>query len=151
MAQPKAPVRFHLAFPVDDLAQAKAFYLALGCTCGRSSDQALILNLAGHQIVAHLSHQPLTPQQGIYPRHFGLVFEAETDWLDLLHRAESAQLKFYQGARLRFAGSPLEHRTFFLEDPSRNLLEFKFYRNAEAIFGAQEHSQVGDTATLASL
>jgi uncharacterized protein len=44
---------FHLAFPVIDLAAAKKFYVdGLGCTLGREMDNAVILGLAGHQIVA---------------------------------------------------------------------------------------------------
>src|SRR3546814_8411957 len=47
---------FHLAFPVHDLAAARAFYGALlGCPEGRSSDQWVDFNFHGHQIVAHLS------------------------------------------------------------------------------------------------
>ena len=46
---------FHLAFPVHDLAAARAFYGGLlGCAEGRSSDQWIDFDLYGHQIVAHL-------------------------------------------------------------------------------------------------
>jgi hypothetical protein len=51
---------------------------------------------------------------------------------------------FYQEPRLRFSGQLTEHRTFFLEDPFHNLLEFKFYRHYEAIFGGKEVAEVGD-------
>lgn len=140
-----AAALFHLAFPVSDIALTKQFYVqGLGCRAGRESPTSLILELAGHQIVAHLSRSPLTPQNGIYPRHFGLVFTDEADWQALLERAEQYRLSFYQPARLRFPDSLLEHRTFFLEDPFHNLLEFKFYRYPEAIFGAQDFALVGD-------
>lgn len=138
-------VLFHLAFPVSDIEQAKAYYGGgLGCEIGRESRHALILNLYGHQLVAHLTHEPLTPQKGIYPRHFGLVFSAERDWEALLERAQSKQLTFYEEPKLRFPGQLTEHRTFFLQDPFYNLLEFKFYRHQEAIFGGQELAQIGD-------
>ena len=69
------PVIFHLAFPVTDIEQTIAFYVdGLGCKMGRESRHALILNLYGHQLVAHVTKEPLIPQKGIYPRHFGLVF-----------------------------------------------------------------------------
>ena len=49
---------FHLAFPVDDLAQARAFYgQTLGCSEGRSSPDWIDFDLFGHQIVAHLTPQ----------------------------------------------------------------------------------------------
>ncbi|TVP67392.1 MAG: glyoxalase [Leptolyngbya sp. LCM1.Bin17] len=137
-------VLFHLAFPVVDLATTKDFYIAgLGCQPGRETPNSLILELYGHQLVAHLTPE-VTPQVGIYPRHFGLVFLSESDWETLLHRAKQHQLAFYQTEKRRFPGSPLEHRTFFLQDPSHNLLEFKYYCSPSAIFGEVEHSQVGD-------
>ena len=74
-------VLFHLAFPVTDIAQTKAFYAeGLGCTVGRENATSVILNLYGHQLVAHTTSEPLMPQRGIYPRHFGLVFTSESDW-----------------------------------------------------------------------
>jgi len=137
---------FHLAFPVTDLAATKTFYVdGLGCTLGRETDNAVILGLAGHQIVAHLVKQPGPPQKGVYPRHFGLVFTVEKDWEALADRAKARGLKFYQEPRRRYEGRPTEHRTFFLEDPSRNLLEFKYYAHESAIFGEQAYGEIGDT------
>src|SRR5262245_53204826 len=47
---------FHLAFPVDDLAAARAFYGGLmGCPEGRSDTHWIDFDLHGHQIVAHLA------------------------------------------------------------------------------------------------
>lgn len=138
-------VIFHLAFPVADLAKTKEFYVqGLGCAVGRESANSAILNLCGHQLVAHVTKDPLTPQNGIYPRHFGLVFPQEADWEALLSRAKHHQLTFYQEPKHRFSDRPLEHRTFFLQDPFYNLLEFKYYSHAEAIFGMQELTQVGE-------
>lgn len=139
------PVLFHLAFPISDVEQAKEYYgNGLGCKIGRESRNAVILNLYGHQLVAHLTKEPLTPQKGIYPRHFGLVFTSEADWEALRDRVEQHQLSFYDEPRLRFPGELTEHRTFFLQDPFYNLMEFKFYRHSEAIFGGREYAQIGD-------
>ena len=136
---------FHLAFPVNNIAQTKAFYgEGLGCEIGRETRNSIIMNLYGHQIVAHVGQEPLTPQNGIYPRHFGLIFTCETDWETLLDRAQKKHLKFYQEPKRRFPSLPTEHRTFFLEDPFYNLLEFKYYCHPEAVFGCNEYAQVGD-------
>ncbi|MBW4649396.1 MAG: VOC family protein [Kastovskya adunca ATA6-11-RM4] len=141
------PVIFHLAFPVSDIQKTREYYAeVLGCQVGRESRHAVILNLYGHQLVAHLTPEPLTPQRGIYPRHFGLVFTAESDWEALLERVKQKQLTFYQEPKLRFSGQLTEHRTFFLQDPFYNLMEFKFYRHSEAIFGGRELAEVGDRA-----
>ena len=55
---------FHLAFPTHDVAAAKRFYVnGLGCTLGRESDHAVTFGLAGHQLVAHLTTEPLPPRR----------------------------------------------------------------------------------------
>ncbi|WP_026733449.1 VOC family protein [Fischerella sp. PCC 9605] len=136
---------FHLAFPVTDIAQARAYYVdGLGCIPGRENRHALVLNLYGHQLVAHVTKEPLTPQRSIYPRHFGLILTTECDWQYLLTRAEQRQLLFREEPKQRFIGTPLEHYTFFLEDPFYNLMEFKYYRYPEAIFGSEEYTQIGE-------
>ncbi|WP_373540558.1 VOC family protein [Chamaesiphon sp.] len=137
---------FHLAFPVENIEDTKKFYAdGLGCKIGRQTANSMILNLYGHQLVAHVT-VPVSPSQvGIYPRHFGMVFPTLEDWQALFDRATSAGLKFHQSAKHRFVGAITEHRTFFLADPFNNLLEFKYYTHSEAIFGASEFDRVGDT------
>ncbi len=138
-------ILFHLAFPVHNLESAKTFYVdGLGCKAGRTSAAAMTLNFKGHQIIAHLTKETDKSQQGVYPRHFGLVFKSEKTWKNIAERAKRKELLFYQKPRCRFPGTRLEHHTFFLEDPSGNLLEFKHYRYASAIFGETESTQVGD-------
>ena len=138
---------FHLAFPIHDTDAAIRFYVdGLGCTVGRRSKQAITLGLAGHQLVAHLVPDEPSKQQGIYPRHFGLIFLSQEEWQAMADRAKEKGLSFYQQPRVRFPGTSIEHRTFFLEDPSHNLLEFKYYTHESAIFGEQEQGQVGDAS-----
>ena len=138
---------FHLSFPVGNIPDTKAFYVdGLGCQVGRENATSVILDLYGHQLVAHVTDEPLIPQRGIYPRHFGVVFRSETDWEVLRDRVERQQLAFYQTPKRRFPNTPLEHRTFFLADPFHNLLEFKYYVYPEAVLGERSFVQVGDAA-----
>ncbi len=137
---------FHLAFPVHNLQEAKHFYVeGLGCKPGRISNHSIIFNLMGNQIVAQLVKKKPEPQKGIYPRHFGLIFKNEKDWQALICRAKEKGLKFYQEPKIRFPNTKIEHQTFFLEDPSHNLLEFKNYKFESAIFAEDEFTEVGDT------
>jgi hypothetical protein len=136
---------FHLAFPIANVLTAKQFYVdGLGCELGRETADAVILNLYGTQLVGHVTREPLTPQRGIYPRHFGVVFTQLIDFQALHDQAESKKLTFYQFQKQRFVGTPLEHHTFFLIDPFHNLLEFKYYANSDAIFGARDWEKIGD-------
>jgi extradiol dioxygenase family protein len=111
---------------------------------GRESKSAVTFGLAGHQLVAHVAEDPPGLQKGIYPRHFGLVFLQRSQWQELADRAKVKGLTFFQHPRVRFPGTRIEHDTFFLRDPSNNLLEFKHYRHESAIFGEQDIGNVGD-------
>lgn len=140
-------VIFHLSFPVDNIADTKRFYVeGLGCEVGREGKGSLILNLGGHQLVAHVVTAPMPLQQGIYPHHFGLTFTTEADWERCLLRAQTQSLRFYQQPKHRFKGERIEHRTFFLIDPFNNLLEFKYYRYFSAVFGEVQYSKVGEAS-----
>lgn len=138
-------ILFHLAFPVHDLQLAKIFYVdQLNCELGRSTEQALILNFASHQIVAHKVDFIPEEQEGIYPRHFGLVFLKKDEFYAFLHGLETRKITFETPLKPRFSGTRLEHLSFFLKDPSNNLLEFKYYSHESAIFGEKEFKKIGN-------
>ena len=139
-------VVFHLAFPVNDLERTRQFYMdGLGCTLGRKSPKAITLELGGHQLVAHLTPEKQASPETIYPRHFGLIFTNHAEWKQLADRAKNKGLRFYREPGLRFEGTRIEHSTFFLEDPSHNLLEFKHYTYESAVFGEKAFEQVGES------
>ena len=138
---------FHLSIPAIDLALSRHWYeQVLGCQAGRCSDEALILDLGGHQLVLQRHRDELGPQQqGIYPRHFGLIFHQAAQWHALQARVRKAGQPFAVKPKVRFAGEVLEHQTFFLQDPSNNWLEFKHYHHSQAVLGCQEQHLVGDS------
>jgi extradiol dioxygenase family protein len=136
---------FHLAFPVHDLVLAKKFYQGkLGCQLGRESEHALILQLGSHQLVAHKVDEPPPLQEGIYPRHFGLIFLEQKEFNAFIERLNSQHLSYEIPIKTRFPNTSIEHQSFFLKDPSNNLLEFKYYTHFSAIFGEKKLTQIGD-------
>lgn len=137
---------FHLAFPVHDLTLAKYFYHhQLGFALGRESEQALILEFGNHQIVAHKIDTILPPQEGIYPRHFGLIFLERHEFDAFLEKIRKEQISFEIPLKTRFKDTRIEHQSFFLKDPSNNLLEFKYYQFGSAIFGEKEFKRIGES------
>src|SRR5213080_3464378 len=102
---------FHLAFPVDNLAAARAFYGGLlGCREGRSADEWVDFDLHGHQIVAHLAPEAVrrratNPVDGddVPVPHFGLVLPMD-EWRSLAERLASAGTEFVIAPTVRFAG-----------------------------------------------
>ncbi|WP_131782930.1 VOC family protein [Legionella gresilensis] len=136
---------FHLAFPVHDFNLAKYFYHEqLGFAVGRESEHALIFHFANHQIVAHLIDEPLPLQAGIYPRHFGLIFLKEDEFKGFYNQLINKKVPFEIELKKRFLGTKIEHQTFFLKDPSNNLLEFKCYQYYSAIFNEKDFKKVGE-------
>ncbi|UYY75977.1 VOC family protein [Sphingomonas sp. R1] len=135
------PRPFHLAFPVHDLAAARAFYGALlGCPEGRSSERWIDFDLFGHQIVAHLD-PAATPATRTNPvdghdvpvPHFGVVLTME-DWHALAAKLESAGIAFGIAPHIRFQGQVGEQATMFFRDPSGNALEFKAFADDAMVF-----------------
>ena len=132
---------FHLAFPVHDLAAARAFYGGLlGCPEGRSSDQWIDFDLRGHQIVAHLDPKAkpagiTNPVDGhdVPVPHFGVVLDWD-DWHALAGRLEAAGIAFGIAPHIRFKGQVGEQATMFFQDPSGNSLEFKAFRDMGQLF-----------------
>lgn len=133
------PTPFHLAFPVDDLAAARAFYAGvLGCREGRSSDEWIDFDLFGHQIVAHLAarghaHHNAVDGHDVPVPHFGVVL-AWDDFDALAERIRQADIRFEIEPYLRFEGKPGEQKTMFFRDPSGNALEFKSFRDIGQLF-----------------
>jgi len=132
---------FHLAFPVDDLDAARAFYTgALGCGEGRSSDRWIDFDFHGHQIVAHLAPDECRATatgavdgHGVPVRHFGLVMTME-DWQDTADRLTAAGTDFVIEPYIRFEGQPGEQATMFFTDPAGNAIELKAFRDLEQLF-----------------
>ncbi len=132
---------FHLAFPVHDLAAARAFYGdVLGCGEGRSSDQWIDFDLYGHQIVAHLdpAAKPVAtsnPVDGhdVPVPHFGVVLTMD-QWEGLAARLRAAGIRFGIEPHIRFKGQPGEQATMFFLDPSGNALEFKAFADDAMLF-----------------
>jgi extradiol dioxygenase family protein len=132
---------FHLAFPVNDLAAARAFYGGLlGCREGRSSDHWIDFDLYGHQIVAHLdagraphrAHNPVDGHDVPVP-HFGVVLTMP-QWEELAARLKAADIRFGIEPYLRFKGQVGEQATMFFTDPSGNALEFKAFADDSQLF-----------------
>jgi len=136
-----SPPRFHLAFPVRDLSEARAFYGdLLGCPEGRSSDEWVDFDFFGHQIVAHLSPSDVAHKghnivdgEAVPVRHFGVILSLAA-WQELADKLAQRKVRFMIEPGIRFAGEPGEQATLFIADPSGNALEFKAFADDTMIF-----------------
>ncbi|WP_455287663.1 VOC family protein [Cupriavidus necator] len=139
-AVPQLPP-FHLAFPVNDIAEAREFYGSLlGCPEGRSAPDWVDFNFYGHQIVAHLApeevgHRKTSAVDGdaVPVRHFGPVLSI-AEWEATAEKLKAAGIKFIIEPHLRFKGEPGEQATMFFLDPSGNALEIKAFADMSSLF-----------------
>ncbi len=85
------------------------------------------------------AHQPSRNQvdnKAIPARRFGVILDWN-DWDELLVRIKSYDVAFYIEPYTRFSGEVGEQRTFFIQDPSENFLEFKCFKDKTYIFKAE--------------
>jgi extradiol dioxygenase family protein len=143
MNKSKNVTPFHVAVPVYDLGEARAFYRdVLGCSEGRTSDIWADFNLYGHQFVIHLKPRPanekehhFNPVDGhdVPVPHYGVVLEWD-EWTALEKRLKQHKINFVIEPYIRFKGLPGEQATMFFLDPSGNALEFKSFKDIGQLF-----------------
>lgn len=126
---------FHLAIPTHDLNAAKNFYIKAFCaTVGREYPGYVIFNFFGHQLVTHLSPDKVENEVAMYPRHYGIIV-GNRDQFDRIYAAcKQAEVSFYEELFERFQNKKGWHFSFFVSDPSNNLIELKYYVDQNDIF-----------------
>lgn len=131
--------RFHLAFPVVDLASTRRFYVdVLGARPARAAERWLDLDFFGHQLSAHLADPGEVSTNevdgdAVPVRHFGVILPWDA-WQALADRLRDRGVPFLIEPHVRFAGEVGEQATLFVRDPSGNALEFKAFRDDAQVF-----------------
>ena len=135
-------IPFHLAFPVRDIAETRAFYGdLLGCSEGRSAPEWVDFDFFGHQIVAHLApdecghHKATSAVDGhqVPVRHFGAIVPM-ADWQAMADKLVARKTEFVIEPYIRFKGEPGEQATMFFLDPSGNAIEMKSFADLSSLF-----------------
>ena len=133
--------RFHIAFPVNNLKSTRDFFTkVLGCSLGRESDKWIDFNMYGHQVVAHFSPEDCiksnvnkVDDDMVSCRHFGVILPWDK-WKKLREKIKNKKIRFMIKPKIRFKNLKGEQGTFFLKDPSGNVLEFKSFKNDSIVF-----------------
>lgn len=126
---------FHLAIPCRDLDEAKRFYVdKLGIEAARTYEDRVTFDFFGHQVVCYLAPDKIDRESEIYPRHFGITVHERSVFEGLVAQMKQAGLDFLKPPFVRFGGMPEEHVTFFLKDPSNNVIEFKHYNDESMMY-----------------
>ena len=132
---------FHLAFPITNIKETIKWYTSiLECKVGRTDKRWVDFNFYGHQISGHLinkktilSDTNIVDGKNIPCRHFGIIL-TKKDWEELSIKLINKKIDFLIKPNTRFKGKRGEQSTFFIKDPSENILEFKSFNNDKMIF-----------------
>jgi extradiol dioxygenase family protein len=139
---PSPGATFHLAIPVRDVEEARAFYGGkLGFPKGRESktwtdyDVFGVCQLVVHEVAGYDAARNHSAVDGdpVPVPHFGAALSG-VDFDALVDRLEKHDIAFEQSPHVRFLGQPGEQRTFFFLDPSGNALEFKTMKHPGRLF-----------------
>lgn len=131
---------FHLAIPVKEIIETRAFYRdVLGLEEGRSSDHWVDFNFFGHQLVIHIAPEAIAQQsndvdsKSVPVPHFGVVLTPE-QFNEFSERLKEKGVDFIIEPYTRFKGQVGEQSTMFFKDPSGNALEFKAFNDLNSLF-----------------
>lgn len=133
---------FHIAIPVHNLNECRAFYKnTLGCQEGRSSEQWVDFSLFGHQLVIHYKpknihedlHTNAVDGKNVPVPHYGVVLDWDT-FEKFSKKLRSKKVSFIIEPYIRFKGEVGEQATMFFLDPAGNALEFKAFKDIGQLF-----------------
>ncbi len=132
--------KFHLALPCKDIEETKNFYVAIiGASMGRNTKNWLDINLFGNQLTftkaGEFSFDYKNYKLGDYVLpsfHFGVIVPVD-GWGKLYSRLFQMDLEVTTEATF-MQGETGEHLSFFVQDPNGYMLEFKSFKEDDAIF-----------------
>lgn len=133
-------IQFHLALPCINVDKTKKFYVdILGASIGRSAVKWADVNLYEHQITFtecgpfKFESKNYSFNGDILPSfHFGIILDP-MKWKEILERLESKKVETI--SEVKFLENKVgEHQSFFVKDPNDYTVEFKCFKNSDAVF-----------------
>ncbi len=130
---------FHIAFPVNDLDEARGFYVdMLGCTerPEKVIEGLAVFNFFGSQLVVvdapNEVQEPPPSEIPVPTKHFGIIMDWD-EWHEMVDKLKAAKVEFVWGPDVTNHESIGEVGSLFINDPSGNSLEFKSYRDKSKV------------------
>jgi len=131
---------FHLSLPCSSVKNTKAFYInILGASSGREAEHWIDINLFGNQITFtkagkfNFNNPNYVFEGKILPSfHFGIILEQEL-WDEIHEKLKKQKLELVTES-IFLKNKNGEHRSFFMKDPNNYMIEFKCFKNENAVF-----------------
>ena len=133
--------RFHLAIPVISINEAKTFYCdLLGCVAGNFEEgKWQDVNFWGNELTLHEANEVSDKERhhvdmgAVCVPHFGVHLDEDV-YMNIKEAVSNSEKGFLDDPYRRFIDDPREQETFFVEDPSGNVLEIKTMKNPETLW-----------------
>ena len=135
--------RFHLAIAVKSIEESKEFYCDLmGCVAGDYEEgRWQDINFWGNELTLHHGPDEVASKKRhdvdmgtVSVPHFG-AHPKEDAFFALKDRIEASEkFNYYDEPYRRFINKDREQETFFIQDPSGNVLEIKTMVNPETLW-----------------
>ena len=131
---------FHMSLPCLSIKATESFYVNnIGASLGRKTQSWMDINLFGNQITFikaekfNFSSPNYVFEGKILPSfHFGVIVDLK-DWEEIYETCKQKKLDLVTQSKF-LEGKTGEHISFFIKDPNDYMLEFKSFKNSEAIF-----------------
>lgn len=132
--------RFHLSLPCSSVETTKKFYVnTLGAKAGRSAQNWVDINLAGHQITFtkagkfNFNNPNYVFEGKILPSfHYGVIV-SEEDFKKIYQKLKDQDLELVTKATF-LEDKTGEHKSFFIQDPNDYMIEFKCFKQKDGVF-----------------
>ena len=135
--------RFHLAIAVKSIEESKEFYCDLmGCVAGDYEEgRWQDINIWGNELTLHHCPDEVASKKRhdvdmgtVSVPHFGAHLK-EDEFFALKDRIEASEkFNYYDEPYRRFINKDREQETFFIQDPSGNVLGIKTMVNPETLW-----------------
>jgi extradiol dioxygenase family protein len=134
--------RFHISLPCMHIEATTKFYTQIiGATTGRKSKNWVDINLYNHQITFTKSgkfkfeYPSYSFENTVLPSfHFGIIMENK-EWTTMYDKMKSEN--FLHIDKTSFLNKEKgSHKSFFLRDPNGYIIEFKCFKDPNAVFEA---------------
>ena len=132
---------FHMSLPCIGVKETKSFYINIGASLGRTTQNWVDVNLYGHQMTFikagkfNFNNPNYVFEGKILPSfHFGIILDLKT-WKRIYAKLKEQKLDLVTESTF-LKDKAGEHTSFFIKDPNNYMLEFKNFKKSKDIFNS---------------
>ncbi|WP_163970234.1 VOC family protein [Oceanobacillus halotolerans] len=87
----------------------------------------MLIDFFGHELGCYVSPKMMDQHPTMCPGHFGITFLEIEAYKETLKLAVQHEVLFFKKPMIHLEGTGEEHMTYFLLDPTNNVIQFRYY------------------------